>query len=382
MGVKRGKARRPLGTIVLVVVVAFVAMVLLLRHFSSLEKDIGSQSLQSETKPETSASSHLAVEHHTSAPAPSVVAVDHKVDLSMVPKEFVVLDLETTGLSPEMHEIIEVGAIRVNRDSDTHLAFQSLVKPVGKIPRKITQITGITQGMVDSDGLPLSQVLVQFQEFAGDLPIVAFNAPFDMGFIWNAAKRHGVSINNRYACALKLVRRAYPDLPSHRLVDLAKWGNLSDENTHRALGDCKRTIAVFTASASKIGERINWEVPKVDWRVSVQYHKQRDTNRSFVAETRAFEASDAELAVTRYREAMARMYEYEKLINSCHGDDQILDRLTLVLGKLGGHEELVRSVDEFTERFPETHSSVMEGILKRREKAESKLNSECGVAVQ
>jgi DNA polymerase III epsilon subunit-like protein len=250
------------------------------------------------------------------------------------------------------------------------------------VPKKITQITGITQAMVDSDGLPLSDVLVQFKEFIGDLPIVTFNAAFDMGFIWRAAKKHGVPIENRYACALKMARRAYPDLPSHRLADLAKMGNLSDDNTHRALGDCKRTVPVFMSSVMKIGERIMWEVPPVDWRTSAQYNAERDANRAFVAETRALEATEPELTITRYRQAMARMYEYEKLIYSWHGDERILDRITLVLGKLGRYEELIKCVDEFVARFPEEQSSMMTGILNRKRKAESKLESTSGLVVQ
>jgi len=77
-----------------------------------------------------------------------------------------------------------------------------------------------------------------------------------MGFLWNAAKRQGLAIENRYACALKLARRAWPGLPSYRLADLAKIGNLSDDDTHRALGDCKRAVIIFASAVSQIGEEI------------------------------------------------------------------------------------------------------------------------------
>jgi len=296
-----------------------------------------------------------------------------RLDLSLVPKEFIVLDLETTGLSPEQDEIIEIGAIRVHRDSDRHDAFQTLVRPTERLPKKITEITGITQAMVEADGSPLHEALLQFKEFIGDLPLVAFNASFDMAFIWNAAIKHGVSINNRYTCALKLARRAYPGLPSYRLVDLARMGNLSNENTHRALGDCMRTAPIFMGSVTKIGERVLWDVPKVDWRISVQYHAHRDANRAFVAETRALEAADPDLAVSRYREAMARMYEYEKLIFNYRGDDHIIDRLSLVLSRLGRYEEVIECITEFEQRFPDAQSSIMTSVRRRREKAETKL---------
>lgn len=179
-------------------------------------------------------------------------------DFSALPSEFIVLDLETTGLDPERHEIIELGAIRANRDSDTHMCFQSLVKPKKPIPRKITQLTGITQGAVEADGRSLEEVFPEFLNFIGDLPLVTFNAAFDMRFLQKAALQHGAEVRNRYACALKMARLAWPGLPSYRLTDLAKLGNLSTANTHRAVGDCERTLIVFVAAVSKRGKRIRW----------------------------------------------------------------------------------------------------------------------------
>jgi DNA polymerase III subunit epsilon len=185
------------------------------------------------------------------------------VDFSMLPQQFVVLDLETTGLDPIKHEIIEFGAIKVNLGSDTHPTFQTFVKPERKVPKRITEITGITQAMVDAEGRPLAAALTEFMEFIQDLPVVTFNAEFDMGFLQNAARRNGFAISNRYTCALKLVRRAWPGLPSYRLADLAKMGNLADDDTHRALGDCRRAVTVFTSSASRIGMTIKWSrLPK------------------------------------------------------------------------------------------------------------------------
>lgn len=179
----------------------------------------------------------------------------------LLPPQFVVLDLETTGLNPATDEIIEIGAIRVTLDAKNQLAFQTFVRPTRKVPRKITNITGITQEMVDSDGIPLEEALCQFKEFIGDLPLVTFNAEFDMGFLHNAAKRHGAAIPNPYTCALKRARRAWPELPSYRLVDLAKWGNLSDVSTHRALGDCERALIVFTSATSTLGQKVRWTKP-------------------------------------------------------------------------------------------------------------------------
>lgn len=172
-----------------------------------------------------------------------------------VPATFVVFDLETTGLKSETHEIIEIGAVRVNRDRSEHDTYQSLVKPRRKIPKKITEITGITQGMVDLEGRPLAEVLTEFLEFIGNERLVAFNADFDMAFLRAAIDTHlpGTRISNPVSCALRMARRAWPGLNSYRLSELAKVGGLSPRGTHRALGDCERTMIVYGAAVRTTG---------------------------------------------------------------------------------------------------------------------------------
>jgi len=175
--------------------------------------------------------------------------------LSAVPQKFVVFDLETTGLDAVRHEIIEIGAIRVNRDSNIHDTFQALVKPMKRIPKKITLINGISQDMVDHEGEPLETALREFVDFIGDLPLVSFNADFDMEFLQNAAQRHNLVIRNKVSCALKMARRAWPGRQSYRLCDLARDGNLLEEDTHRALSDCKRTMFVYSGAATELALR-------------------------------------------------------------------------------------------------------------------------------
>jgi DNA polymerase III epsilon subunit family exonuclease len=180
---------------------------------------------------------------------------------NLLPLSFVVLDLETTGLNPNRDEIIEIGAIRAILNSEHHATFQTLVKSTCRVPPKISKMTGITQAMVDSEGIPIADALGQFIEFIGDLPLVTFNAEFDMGFLCAAAKRNGITISNRYACALKRARRAWPGLASYRLTELAKMGNLSDDDTHRALGDCRRALIIFISATSKLGQKVRWTKP-------------------------------------------------------------------------------------------------------------------------
>lgn len=119
------------------------------------------------------------------------LSTSKKNDISFLPERFVVFDLETTGLDPLKHEIIEIGAIKVDRNSTRHETFQYLITPSKKVPNRITAITGITQEMIDKEGRDPNEVLGEFITFIGDHRLVAFNANFDMSFIKAATANHG-----------------------------------------------------------------------------------------------------------------------------------------------------------------------------------------------
>lgn len=175
------------------------------------------------------------------------------VSIAHLPERFVVFDLETTGLDAAKHEIIEIGAIRVNRDATNHETFQALVKPNKKVPKKIVELTGITQEMLDSDGDAIDDALQGFAAFVGDLRLVSFNAEFDMAFVNAATARCGMTpFNNPVSCAMQMARRAWPGRKSYRLADIAKDGNLDSKDTHRALADCQRALTVYGAAASSL----------------------------------------------------------------------------------------------------------------------------------
>ena len=84
------------------------------------------------------------------------------ISITHLPEQFVVFDLETTGLDAAKHEIIEIAAIRVNRDSTHHDTIQALVKPTKKVPKKIVELTGITLVMLDRDGKAIEESLRDF----------------------------------------------------------------------------------------------------------------------------------------------------------------------------------------------------------------------------
>lgn len=192
----------------------------------------------------------LIAAKHSLRPAASI-SPESKPRLPALPREFVVFDLETTGLDPFTDQIIEIGAIKARPDSVTQTTFQVFVKIEGKVPAEIRKLTGITDKML-AGGDSLEHALKEFSEFVGDLRLVAFNAPFDMSFLKAAAEKFGMSFGNPVSDPLKMFRRAYPGLDSYKLRDLAKMLELPVSKHHRAVDDCKLTVQVYATAADKL----------------------------------------------------------------------------------------------------------------------------------
>jgi DNA polymerase III epsilon subunit family exonuclease len=172
-----------------------------------------------------------------------------------LPKEFMVVDLETTGLSSDTDHIIEIGVIRVNPLSNYHTTLQLFIKPSEPISAKITEITGITNGMLDKEGEPLDEAWKQFIEFIGELPLVFYNAPFDMGFIQKVANETGTPFHNEVIDALPMCRKAFPHFENHKLGTVARQFNISTSGAHRALKDCELTLHVYNFASQQLQAR-------------------------------------------------------------------------------------------------------------------------------
>ena len=170
-----------------------------------------------------------------------------------LPDTFIVLDLETTGLDAGHHEIIEIAAIRYRKGTANHQTIQALVKPSKKVPKEITEITGITQGMIDAKGEALADAMRELMAFVGNDRLVTFNADFDMAFLRAAASKLGLpAISNPVSCALKMARRAWPKRRSFRLRDLASDGQFSGSTAHRALEDARCALIVYSAAVAEL----------------------------------------------------------------------------------------------------------------------------------
>ncbi len=149
--------------------------------------------------------------------------------------EFVAFDLETTGLSSQNDRITEVGAVILRNGVEID-RFQTLVDPERLLTKENTELTGITNEMLQ--GAPkIEQVLPKFLEFVGDRPLVAHNAAFDIGFIRAECERQKITRSFTYADTLVLSRILMPQLSKHKLDIVSNALSLPEFNHHRAADD-------------------------------------------------------------------------------------------------------------------------------------------------
>jgi len=158
-------------------------------------------------------------------------------------EDYVVLDFETTGFRAGADRIIQIGAVKYVKHEMTDI-LNALVNPQRHIPIAITQLTGISNDMVAS-ARTMEQQLEELIAFIDDLPIVAHNASFDMGFLY--ALEHSIAINiPEYTVidTVKLARKMITETPDHKLTTLTNFLQL-EHDAHDALGDCLATAAIY-----------------------------------------------------------------------------------------------------------------------------------------
>lgn len=157
--------------------------------------------------------------------------------------EFVVFDIETTGLSVHNCKITEIGAVRFVNGEIAEV-FNTFADPGEHIPENITKLTGITNEMVK--GAPSqSEAVKAFLDFAGDHILVAHNANFDAGFIRKAAEDAKLTFTNTYLDTVALSRFLNPNLRNHKLDTIAEHYELGNFNHHRASDDAEMLARIL-----------------------------------------------------------------------------------------------------------------------------------------
>jgi len=154
-------------------------------------------------------------------------------------EDYVVFDLETTGINQQTDDIIEISAIKVQGHEITE-EFSTLVNPGRRIPKAATAVNGITDEMV-ADAPDIEAAMEAFLNFIGYAVLVGHNIhTFDTNFVYDAAWNcFGREVKNDYIDTLYMARKCLPQLSHHKLTDVAEHFSVTTKGAHRALCDCR-----------------------------------------------------------------------------------------------------------------------------------------------
>ena len=150
---------------------------------------------------------------------------------------YVLLDIETTGLSCETDKILEIGYVEVG--GGRIVSQQSILISVDKIPEEIIKLTGITPELATRDGSDLKSAIERVFEMIDDRNVLIYNAEFDLAFLKKGAKSCDVDFPDIHLLdVLELSKKMIKDAPNYKLGTIASLLGITNKQPHRALGDC------------------------------------------------------------------------------------------------------------------------------------------------
>jgi DNA polymerase-3 subunit epsilon len=175
----------------------------------------------------------------------------------------VVLDFETTGLSPGAGDrAIEIGAVRIE-DGEITGRFQELMNPGQRVSGFIESYTGISNAML-AQARPCEAVMRDFAEFIDGYNLVAHNASFDKRFLDAELTRISIDYSGQFSCSMLAARRIFQQAPDHKLGTLVDFMNIPVEGVfHRALYDSEMTAKLWLAMLNDVCER--YVLPVIDF---------------------------------------------------------------------------------------------------------------------
>lgn len=166
---------------------------------------------------------------------------------------YCVLDLETTGFSPRLEKITEIGVMKYQGGKVID-KFSCFVNPEKSIPPRVVEVTGITDDMV-RNAETIDKVFPKLLEFIKDSVLVAHNAEFDVGFLRHVAKELGYEFDFTYLDTLSLAYELFPEYKTYKLGRIAKNLGIKVDVAHRALDDVDTTVKVFKVMLDMLKER-------------------------------------------------------------------------------------------------------------------------------
>lgn len=157
-------------------------------------------------------------------------------------RDYVVIDLETTGLNPKLDKIIEIGAVKV-RDGKEVERFSTFIHPGKKLPARIVEITGITDADLEEAPL-IEEIFADFLDFIGDDILLGHNLIFDFSFVKKAAVNLKIKFERNGIDTLRIARRFLTNLESKNLGFLCNFYGISLD-AHRAYNDAYATHLLY-----------------------------------------------------------------------------------------------------------------------------------------
>lgn len=158
-------------------------------------------------------------------------------------KNYTVIDLEMTGLNAKSDRILEVAAVRVRNGAVTE-TFSAIVNTGVALSEKVTELTGITQEMLEN-GMPYDETIKAFLAFLEEDILVGQNVIFDFSFLKQWAVNHKITLEKQAVDTLKLARQFLPAEQKKDLESLCAYFEVPRENAHRALDDAEETMQIF-----------------------------------------------------------------------------------------------------------------------------------------
>ena len=158
-------------------------------------------------------------------------------------RDFVAVDIETTGLSPVKDKIIEIGAVKV-KNGEIVETFSRLINPQIELTQRIVSLTGITDGMLEGKD-KIETVIRQFLEFAEELPLLGHNILFDYSFLKTAATKEKFSFERKGIDTLFISRVLHDELESKSLGSMCDYYGIVNENHHRAFDDAQASMELY-----------------------------------------------------------------------------------------------------------------------------------------
>lgn len=152
------------------------------------------------------------------------------------------LDLETTGLDATKNQIIAIGAVKRQKNGED-VSFHKLIRIDGAVPKKISELTGITSERLSSEGVELASALQELGAFVKDAVIVGYNLRFDEAFLSYNIQKNGLpELTNQMIDLMPVVKKANQFLENYRLATVLKDYDIENLTPHHALADAKATL--------------------------------------------------------------------------------------------------------------------------------------------